>query len=135
MKRPSQLLAWLILKPLGVACQNGGAIAFYVVEKDFLQEHCGSETAQELWTMFTPRLVASTLLLCKSYRISSEYFPGEMLYFMPYSVPNHLLGGCLQILQGRQVLGKQLRHRRQDDRHDVQEERLKGLMKEGNCLQ
>merc|ERR1719264_795148 len=63
MKRPSQLLAWLILKPLGVACQNGGAIAFYLVERDFLQEHCGSETAQELWTMFTPRLVASTVLL------------------------------------------------------------------------
>ena len=56
-------MAWLVLKPLGIACQLGGAIAFFLVEKDFLTEHCNEETANELWTMLTPRLVVSPVLL------------------------------------------------------------------------
>ena len=62
MKRPSQLLAWLILKPLSIVCLIGGLIAFFVIEAGTLSEEGDPRMAERVRAVLTPWLVATAIL-------------------------------------------------------------------------
>ena len=66
MKRPSQLLAWLILKPLSIICQIGGFIALFVIEAGTFSEQGDPQMAEKLRGVLTPWLVVTAILTRKS---------------------------------------------------------------------
>ena len=72
MKRPSQLLAWLILKPLSVACQIAGFIAFFHIEEHAFSEDI--QTAEKLWAVLTPSIVVAIILTRELSRNKEDSF-------------------------------------------------------------
>ena len=66
MKRPTLLLAWLILKPLGIFVVMGGFVALLVLERGTLSIKYGDpETAQRLKAILIPWMTAVMILICK----------------------------------------------------------------------
>ena len=65
MKRPSQLLAWLILKPLGIACLIAGFVAFFVIEAGTFSEQGDTRMAGKLRAVLTPWLAMTAILTRK----------------------------------------------------------------------